>query len=183
MGLLQYHTISNIDRPWDSGVTASTITFYRVSNVSEHSGTMPFGNSSFVLCTSHSSQNYGMQIAFTDNAECFAARALSIGTWTAWKKLGGVVDRVNASSSGSSVDISSYNSSGNYYTCPKDGVLSLNIGNGGKGTVYINGSETFGIDEATSQVFRMGMFVKQGMIVWLNGANYKTTLYFKPLSY
>ena len=88
LGQLQYHSISNIDAPWND-VDAQTITFYRVSTVSQHSGTMPFGNSSFVLCTSHSSQNYGMQFAFSDNPECFASRSLSSGVWTAWKKMAG----------------------------------------------------------------------------------------------
>lgn len=164
LGQLQYHSISNIDSPWDSGVEALTVTFYRVSTVSQHSGTMPFGNSSFVLCTSHSSKNYGMQFAFSDNSECFAARALSSGTWTAWKKIGDSGTKL-----GSSVSLNSYSSSSNKYTAPSDGYVMAYAGSGTGFNVYLDsvngGTEVIKISNADGYN-RQSIFVKKGMKVY-----------------
>lgn len=180
LGLLQYHTISNIDSPWDSGVAALTITFYRVSNVSEHSGTMPFGNSSFVICTSHSSKNYGMQIAFSDNPECFAARALSSGTWGAWKKIGD-----SGTTLGSSVSLNSYSSSTNKYTVPNDGYVMVYAGSGTGFSVCFDsvnsGTEVIKIS-SNAPYTRQSIFVKKGMKVYgypISGSSYQ--FYYYPL--
>ena len=93
----------------------------------------------------------------------------------------GTTARVSASSFGSTVTISSYTSS-NRYTCPKDGFLNLSIAKDGKGMVYINGGSVFGANAAVANNIEMGMFVKQGMTVYVDGG-YKASLFFRPLSY
>lgn len=93
-----------------------------------------------------------------------------------------VDSRVSAFTLGAPVDITSYSTPSNRYTCPSDGYLRLVVNGGGSGWVMVNGQSTISSTGSSSgNTVVLCMFVKKGMTVYL-GAGNQTLLYFIPLS-
>ena len=101
---------------------------------------------------------------------------------TARTNIATVDSRVSAFTLGAPVNITSYSTSSNRYTCPSDGYLRLVIDGGGSGWVMVNGQSTISSTGSSSgNTVALCLFVKKGMNVYLSGGN-QAGLYFIPLS-
>ena len=93
-----------------------------------------------------------------------------------------VDSRVSAFTLNAPIDISSYSTSSNRYTCPSDGYLRFVVNGGGSGWVMVNGQSTISSTGSSSgNTVALCMPVKKGMTVYLSGGN-NVSLSFIPLS-
>ena len=98
------------------------------------------------------------------------------------EQLAALDTRVSAKTLGGIVNITSYSTSSNRYTCPSDGYLRLVVNGGGSGWVMVNGMSTLSsTGSSSSNTIAMCVYVKKGMTVYLSGGN-QADLYFIPLS-
>ena len=105
---------------------------------------------------------------------------------TAREQIATVDSRVSAFTLGAPINISSYSTSSNRYTCPSDGYLRLVVNGGGSGWVMVNGQSTISSTGSSSgNVVALCMPVKKGITVLLFGGsqqNFKSRTQWRILS-
>ena len=136
-----------------------------------------YSGSFMALMYKYNGSQYGMAMAMKYNTTSVLTLSVNNGV----KTYGDVANRVAAKSLDSTVDITSYNSS-NQYICPKDGYVSLKLGNGAKGTVLVGGRDLLTVSSSQG-VTETPFFVKAGMNVYLSDASGTKYLYYRPLQY
>ena len=95
--------------------------------------------------------------------------------------LNDIATRINKNSLGNIIDILSYSSSSNRYTCPSDGYVKLIVTGGGSGWVFINGQILLSSTGSSSgNAVAMSIYVRKGMTVYITGGS-SVALYFIPI--
>lgn len=137
-----------------------------------------YSGSFMALMYKYNGASYGMAIAMKYNVTNIFTLSINNGV----KTYGDVASsRISANSFNSSEDITSHNSS-NPFICPKDGYVSLKLGNGASGTVWVEGRELM-IVSSSQGVTMQSVFVKAGMHVYLADASGTKYVYYEPLNY
>lgn len=91
--------------------------------------------------------------------------------------VGDALDGLTASNSGNYVDITSYNSSANQYTCPSDGYVRLATSSNGKGLIAVNDLQLAGSEQNISYA-EWAIFVRKGAKVYLKSGTNASLIFY-----
>ena len=160
-----YANQSAFETAMDSIISSMSVGEQKFVNVAFDTAWEPFGGSRFfgVLARETSNRWSGMFYSYSKD---LILMANNVGTIT-YSKISGI-DKIDIT--GTTINITAYDSLSNLYTCPSDGYVR--VGGVNESVVVANQAGTTDVTMATANGTSLSIFVRKGMKVYISNPSY-----------